>query len=78
MELPVTLSPPVKAYPAYGFPLSILYAVSYTHLDVYKRQGSRCPARFLSAEALPPFSPVSAINAGGAAPPEASGIRHAH
>ena len=26
MELPVTLSPPVKAYPAYGFPLSILYA----------------------------------------------------
>lgn len=26
MELPVTVSPPVKAYPAYGFPLSILYA----------------------------------------------------
>ena len=26
MELPVTLSPPVKAYPAYGLPLSILSA----------------------------------------------------
>ena len=42
-------------------PIDGLQAVSYTHLDVYKRQPRNCPAAFWKASPVPAFCNWHAI-----------------